>query len=31
VDSGRIILLNGASSSGKTPLARHVRELLDTP
>lgn len=28
---GRIILLNGASSSGKSTLARELQEALDTP
>jgi len=31
MEPGRIILLNGASSSGKTSLAEQVQELLDTP
>ena len=28
---GQVIVLNGASSSGKTTLARHLQDLLDQP
>ena len=31
INSGRVIYLNGASSSGKTTIARGLQESLDEP
>jgi chloramphenicol 3-O phosphotransferase len=31
LDKGKIIILNGASSSGKTSIANHLKELLKEP